>query len=97
MRTIAFFLTREAQAGRKARGCPFVALVEMPSGDFVEFDADSADHAVTLALNWTRPELGAMAASCWRVLRDGSLLDRPFRICDFRDHLPDDFWSEEAA
>lgn len=90
MRDIRSFLTAEANVGRKVRRCPFVVLVELSQGNWFELDADSADHAVRLALNWVRPELGAVAASCWRVLRDGSLLSKSFRICDFRDHLPDD-------
>jgi len=71
----------------ESRKCPFVAIVEMPSGKFAEFGADSADHAIAIALNWTRPEIGARAASCWQVLQNGSLSNVPFRICDPHNHL----------
>lgn len=65
-------LTAEAVAGRLLRSCPFVVWVENPrNGRVFELDATDAEHAVALARNMNRPELGGCTCSTRRVLANG--------------------------
>lgn len=71
------FLTVAMRAPRQLRGCSFVVHVETDDGSWCELDADSMDHARTLAHNWV-DKMGARGASCRNVLSTGKLHLRPF-------------------
>jgi hypothetical protein len=77
MKTFTDLQTPEAVAGRLSRQAQYglaefyVIWIEMPNGRVSEFDGESYDHARRLALNWIRPELGAVSASTRKVLANG--------------------------
>jgi hypothetical protein len=60
----------EAQAGAGHLG--FVVVLEVRTGAYQELDADSEEHAMNLARNWTLNG-GIQSASVQRVAEDGSI------------------------
>jgi hypothetical protein len=73
--------TPEANRGRHARRPFFVVAVEADDGSWFELDAESMDHARTLAKNQV-DLMNARGASCWRVVKSGAQIAemgaRPF-------------------
>jgi len=70
-------LTKAHSVSRKARGVLYVVHVEADDGSWCELDADSQDHAKTLARNWV-DKLGARGCSCWEVRESGNVRIAPF-------------------
>ncbi len=76
--SITVFFTQPAIEGRLARKAKYVVCVEVDDGSWCELDADDADHAYRLAVNWV-DVMDARGASCWCVSKTGELGGRPFK------------------
>jgi hypothetical protein len=92
--SLSFLLSSEAASARMVERKPaFVVHAEVaPSSDapMVELDADSHDHAYTLAQNWLVHGRAASAA-VRKVNADGTLGNPDiFDLRDFEDELAED-------
>lgn len=70
--SLDFLRSKDASAGRKARGSKFIVWAEVQSFVHEELDADSAEHAQDLARHWV-DTMGAISASFRRVFPDGGI------------------------
>lgn len=83
--SFAFIFGADAVAGRALRRTPVgvehghkgaVCIVELRPGEYEELDADSVEHARTLATAWVQRHM-AISASVWSVNARGELHGKP--------------------
>lgn len=69
--------TVDRNASRRVRGVKFIVACEADDASWFELDADSTDHAITLAKDQV-DKMNCRGCSCWTVKNNGSLDLIPF-------------------